>query len=318
MGEYLNQYINGDSRTVLKYTPSNICRLVYIDPPYNTGRDFYHFNDKFSSISEYINELLKPIIVECRRILTNDGNIVCHIEPKISHYVRMLLDDIFGIVNFKNEIVWKSGGNKKSLKQLARFHDTILVYGKCKNSFFKPLYMPYDDEYRKSNSVKICSHHNKEYVTTAAHNSQPDVVQRKRLRYGWNGHTKQWYISKKKMQELHDDNRLQYNQQGIPRIKRFLDEMDGIPIRDLWTDISQIQNGEKEDYATQKPVKLLNRILQIYSEEGDVVLDPCAGSGTTGRSCIEMKRNYILVDINMNGKKLFEKTLNKKVMLYDE
>lgn len=149
----------------------------------------------------------------------------------------------------------------------------------------------------------------KEYVTTAIHNSQPDVNPRLNLRYEWNGHKKQWYTTLEKMQQLHDDNRLQYNSKGVPRIKRFLDEMDGIPIRDVWNDISNIQNGEKLDYATQKPVKLLERIIKMLTSEGDLVLDPFAGSGTTGRAAINLKRNYILFDISQKGKDEFSKSI---------
>ena len=107
------------------------------------------------------------------------------------------------------------------------------------------------------------------------------------------------------MKQLHDENRLEYNKQGIPRIKRFLDEMDGIPLRDLWTDINNIQSGEKLQYATQKPVKLLERILQLYTDENDICLDIFAGSGTLGRAAIHLKRKYLLFDINENGKEIF-------------
>ena len=91
---------------------------------------------------------------------------------------------------------------------------------------------------------------------------------------------------------LHDDNRLEYSPNtGIPRVKKYLDEMDGIPVKDVWNDIKQIQGVEKLDYATQKPVALLNRILKMFSNEGSIVLDACAGSGTVGRSAILTNRN---------------------------
>ena len=111
------------------------------------------------------------------------------------------------------------------------------------------------------------------------------------------------------MQSLHDDDRLVYNKKGIPRIKRYLDEMSGVPIKDLWTDISQIQGSEKLDYPTQKPVKLLQRVVSLYSNEHDKVLDPFAGSGTLGRAAIALKRSYTLIDINEKGKDIFLKSL---------
>ena len=105
---------------------------------------------------------------------------------------------------------------------------------------------------------------------------------------------------------LHDDNRLVYNGKGVPRIKRYVDEMDGIPITDLWTDILQIQGVEKVNYATQKPLALLNRIINIYSDVDHLVGDIFAGSGTTGVSAIQNNRKYLLIDKNEKGRNIFE------------
>lgn len=158
-------------------------------------------------------------------------------------------------------------------------------------------------------SLKLCGHHNMLFSTSAIHNSQPEVNPRINLRYEWKGHNLQWYVTKDKMKALDDDNRLVYNSKGVPRIKRFAEEMDGIPIRDTWDDICGIQSKEKLKYATQKPIKLVERVLLLYSNEGDVCLDPFAGSGTVGRGCLQMKRNYVLFDLNPLGKEVFEKSL---------
>jgi adenine specific DNA methylase Mod len=166
-------------------------QLIYLDPPYNTGRDFNDFDDKFENINDYAYEFLKPRFEIMKKLLTTNGVIVVHIEPKISHYVRLVMDEVFGIKNFQNEIVWKSGGNKKSSKKLMRYHDTIIVYSNNTKFKYNPLYLPYDSEYKKNNSIKVDE--NGEYTTSAAHNSQPDVIQRPNLRYEWNGHNKQWW-----------------------------------------------------------------------------------------------------------------------------
>ena len=147
-------------------------------------------------------------------------------------------------------------------------------------------------------------------MTTALHNSQPDINPRLNLRYEWKGNDKQWYVTKEKMIELEKDNRLSYNTKNIPRIKRFLDEMSGIPLRDVWCDINNIQIGEKLKYATQKPVKLIERIIKLFSNENDVCLDIFAGSGTLGRACINENRKYLLFDINHDGKKIFENSIS--------
>ena len=298
----MNQYVVGNNLDIVKDIK---CDLVYIDPPYNTGRDFGDYNDKWKSMKIYSEEFLYPRIKLCYDIINNNGNIVVHIEPKNSHWVRFILDDIFGSKFFRNEIVWKTRGHAKNKKQLGRMHDTILVYSKSNKSTFNPQYQPYDEGYLKN--TKIDNRGN--YTTTAIHNSQPDVNPRLNLRYEWNGHLKQWYTTKEKMQELHDDDRLVYNQNGVPRVKRYVHELDGIPITDLWIDISNTQSGEKVNYATQKPIKLLDRIINMYSNENDLVVDIFAGSGTTGVSAIKNKRKYFLCDINPNAKKIFDKRI---------
>ena len=305
-----NHYYVGDNLELLKIVGSDSIDLIYFDPPYNTGRNFFNFDDRFKSVADYV-EFIRLRIRECCRCLKPNGNIVIHVEPKISHYFRVVCDEIFGMMNFKNEIVWKTGGNAKNLYQLNRFHDTIIVYskkGKGK-SVFNPIYFPYDDDYKKRSNVKFCDVHQKEYVTTALHNSQPEVNPRLNLRYEWRGNMRQWYITKDKMIELDTDNRLAYNKSGVPRIKRFLDEMDGIPLRDIWCDINNTQIGEKLKYATQKPVKLLERIISLYSNENDLCLDIFAGSGTLGRACVNKNRRYLLFDVNPDGKSVFDESL---------
>jgi len=302
-----NTYYVEDNLVLLKKVEKESVDLIYFDPPYNTGRDFYNFNDKFESVDAY-SDFIKLRIIECRRILKKTGTMIVHIEPRVSPYFRLIADSLFGLNNFKNEIVWKTGGNSKNIRQLNRWHDTILVYAKNKGKqLFNPIYFPYDDAYKKN--AKICPIHKKLYKTTAIHNSQPEVNPRMNLRYEWQGNTRQWYVCKEKMEELHKDNRLQYNNKNIPRIKRFLDEMDGIPLRDIWDDIANIQSKEKLKYATQKPVKLLERIVTLYSDEKSLCLDIFAGSGTLGRACKNLNRDYILFDINEDGKKLFEKSI---------
>jgi DNA modification methylase len=295
-----NTFYVGDNLELFKKVKAETIDMVYLDPPYNTGRNFHYFEDKFADFPQFMEERIR----ECHRVLKKDGNIIIHVEPRISHHIRFICDTLFGEANFKNEIVWHSGGNAKNKYQLGRNHDTIIVYGKCTKSKFFPLYKPYNEEYKKT--LKMCAIHNKLYGTSAAHNSQPEVNPRPNLLYEWNGNTRQWYFSKEKMKMLHDDNRLEYNEKGIPRVKRFMEEMEGIPVRDTWEDVSSIQNGEKTKYATQKPVKLVERILMLYSAENDLCMDPFAGSGTLGRACRNLNRNFILFDINPEAKKVFE------------
>lgn len=307
----INNYYVCDNMKLLERIKTNSIDLIYFDPPYNTGRDFYNFKDNFKSINDYL-QFIRSRIIECYRCLKPGCNIIIHIEPRISHYFRVICDETFGSNNFRNEIIWQTGGNANNIYKLNRFHDTLIVY--CKKGKrrpkFNPIYSPYDDEYKIKSNVRFCETHKKEYITTALYNSQPQVNPRPTMCYEWKGNYKQWCVSKNTMIKLDKEGRLYYNKNNVPRIKRFLDEMNGIPLRDVWTDIKNIQIGEKVKYATQKPVKLLERIIQLYSNEGDLCMDIFAGSGVLGRACINQKRNYILVDINEEGLNIFNSLIN--------
>ena len=121
----LNEYYIYDNIELLKKIDNEFIDLIYFDPPYNTGRDFYDFDDKFRNKEEYI-EFMTERIKECYRVLKKTGTIVIHIEPKISHYFRFICDDIFGSNNFKNEIVWQTGGNAKNKYKL--FENIFLTF----------------------------------------------------------------------------------------------------------------------------------------------------------------------------------------------
>lgn len=305
----INNYYLGDNLPVLSKIDDESVDLFYIDPPFATNRDFGDFSDKWSNPSIFCKELMIPRLEIIKNKLKPTGNVVLHCDISASHYLKVALDNIFGLNNFKNEIIWVTGGNAKTKFKLYKTHDSLLVYSKTSRSKFYPLYKPYDAEYYKKNAVKFCEIHGKEYVSCAIHCSQPDVVPRPNLRYEWNNHQKQWLVTKNRMKILHDENRLVYSSSGIPRIKRFLDEMDGVPIKDVWDDINSLQGAEKLGYATQKPIKLLERIILLYTLKGDLVVDCFAGSGTTGRACIKLGRNYILMDLSSKGKKIFQASI---------
>lgn len=301
----INNFYVGDNLELMKEISDESIQLIYTDPPYNSGRNFGDFMDKYPSLYSYTYDFIKPRLIEMKRILKKDGVIIFHVEPKISHYIRLVMDEVFGINNFQNEVIWKTGGNMKSSKKLQRYHDNLIVYSKSKKYIYNQINLPYDEAYKQKNTIRVDEVG--EYITTAAHYNQPDMIQRPNMRYNWNGHYKQWHVLENTMKQLHDKNRLYYNKDGIPRFKKYLHEMDGLPIRDLWTDIGTIQSKEKLDYATQKPVKLLERIINIYSNECDLIMDPFAGSGSLGRAAVNTNRNYLLFDINDKAKEIFYK-----------
>ena len=302
-----NKFYIGDNIDVLKWEiDNNSIDFSYIDPPFGTNRDFDDFDDRWKNPKTFVNDFLYPRLELIRDKLKKTATIAVHCDSTAAHYIRVALDDIFGYKRFVNEIIWQTGGNTKTKKKLYKKHDNIMVYSKSAKYTFNPIYKPYDEQYFKQNNPKMCEIRKKYYSSCAIHNAQPKQIPRPNLRYDFNGHNKQWLVTKEKLQMLHDTDRLTYSKNGIPRIKRYLDEMDGIPLHDVWTDIPSIQIGEKMDYATQKPVNLIKRIVQLYSNKNDTVLDIFAGTGTTGRACKLLNRNYILIDKNEKGKKLFK------------
>jgi DNA modification methylase len=296
-------FIVGNCVDVLK-TISNKFDFIYMDPPYNTGRDWFNFDDRFQSPKDYIENLIEPMLLSCKEVMNQNSTIAIHIEPKCSHWIKICAEQIFG--ELTNEIVWVTGGNKNSSKKLQRNHDTILIYTQGKSKF-NPQFVPYSEDLVKR--AKICRLTNKKYTTSALINRQPNIVPRPNLRYEWNGHSAQWWVSKEKMQKLHDEGKLEYSKSGIPRIKKYLSDMKGIQIKDTWNDIPILQGKEKLSYATQKPVALLERLIKLYTDEGDFVLDPCAGSGTTGRACLNLNRNFTLIDINKQASDVFYRSI---------
>lgn len=310
MGDFINKYIVGDNLKILNDIDLEF-DFCYVDPPYNTGRNFGDFGDSFDDMKSFI-DFLKPRFELIHKKLKENGNLIVHIDSISSHYIKVCLDSIFGIKNFRNELIITTSNMKQVKNKLMRSHDVILIYSKNKNKLkYNQQYTPYKSN--ETGNGKSKKDDRGYYTTSAAKNSQPNVIQRPNLRYEWNGHKFQWWISKEKMQLLHNDSRLEYNKDGIPRIKRYFHEMNGIPFKDVWTDISSIQGNEKLDYATQKPVKLLERLLDLYTDENDLCLDIFAGSGTTGRACLNKNRKYILVDINEKAKKVFESNLDKNM-----
>lgn len=307
----INQYLIGDNLKVLNNIDLEF-DFCYIDPPYNTNRNFGDFNDTYDNIDDFIS-FLEPRLKLIHSKLSERGNLVVHVDTNAVHYVKVVLDKIFGISNFRNEVIWTTGNQKSVKTKLMRYHDTILVYSKNRNkAIFNQIYTPYDEDYINGMKKDDRGY----YSTSAAKNSQPNVIKRPNLRYEWNGHHNQWWVSKEKMKKLHDDNRLEYNSKGVPRIKRYVSESKGIPLRDTWTDINSLQGPEKLDYATQKPVKLIERFVTLYSNENSNCIDIFAGSGTLGRACKNTNRNYILIDINEKGKKIFESNIKNTILKF--
>jgi adenine specific DNA methylase Mod len=234
--------------------------------------------------------MMAPRLVELRRVLTPTGAIYLHCDPTASHYLKMLMDAIFGPQHFVNEIIWKRSSAHSDTKQGARHYgrvsDTLLFYSKGEDRTWNQLYGPYDQEYVERDYRRQDPDGRRYRIDNL---QGPGGAAKGNPFYEVMGVKRYWRYSKEKMEELIRQGRVIQTRPGaVPQYKRYLDEMKGIPVQSIWTDVPVINNRSREklDYPTQKPEALLERIVRASSNEGDVILDPfssVAGSASMSR-----------------------------------
>ena len=234
-------------------------------------------------------------LLQMRVLLKPKGSIYLHCDPTASHYIKALMDAIFGHENFRNEIVWKRFNFHADAKRFGSISDRILFYSRGTNYFFERVRIPYAKEYIESKFT-----HKDERGCYSLDNLNPPGG--RGPTYEFHGITKAWRFKKDRMMQLDADGRI-YSGSNVPRLKRYLDEMPGQAVADIWSDVSPINSQAKErmGYETQKPVALLKRIIQASSNEGDVVFDPFCGCATTLEAAHKLGRKWIGIDIAIHA-----------------
>jgi DNA modification methylase len=270
---------------------------------------------KESDMMAYLT-MMANRLVELHRVLKPTGSLYLHCDPTASHYLKIVLDTVFGHDNFKNDITWLRTVPKSDFRQGAtnfpRVHDCILYYQKdsslCKT--FNQPFSEYDPEYIESSYPFVEPETGRRY---GAHSlTAPGAGSRGHPQYEFLGVVRYWRYSKEKMEQLLKEGRIIQSKEGnVPRYKRYLDEVEGVPIGDVWTDINNLQGASKErlGYPTQKPQALLERIIKASSNEGDLVLDPFCGCGTAVHAAQTLKRDWIGIDITHLAISLIEKRM---------
>lgn len=246
--------------------------------------------------------MMAPRLVELKRVLKSTGSIYLHCDPTASHYLKILLDGVFGAASFRNEIIWKRTTTKNDYVQGAtnwpRIHDVILYYGKdAPNVRFIQPFAPHGAEYVRSH-YHLKDEDGRLYQLTDL--TAPGSGMRGHPQYEFMGVTRYWRYNKVKMEQLRTQGRVIQPRPGaVPRYKRYLDEMKGVAVGDMWWDISAInsQAQERLGYPTQKPESLLERIINAGSAEGDIILDPFCGCGTAIAVAQKLDRKWIGIDI---------------------
>jgi len=249
--------------------------------------------------------MMAPRLVELRRALKPTGSIYLHCDPTASHYLKMLMDAIFGPSNFRTEISWKRSSAhsdaKQGRKQPGNIRDIILFYTKSNNWTWNwdPEfgYTKYDEEYiRKSyRFIEPGTGRRFQPVDLTAAKPGGDTS------YEWKGYKlksgRYWAYSKENMAKFESEGKIYYTKSGLPRLKYYLDEMPGVSIQNNWDDINPAKGKEDLGYSTQKPLALLERIIACSSNSGDLILDPFCGCGTTITAAQSLSRRWIGIDI---------------------
>jgi adenine specific DNA methylase Mod len=290
--------------------------LIYIDPPFDSKADYRTkitlpgasldakptvleqaaYSDTWKNGTVSYLEMIYPRLALMRELLSDQGSIYVHIDWHVGHYVKILLDEIFGKENFRNEIIWKSAPGHADASLMGVAHNNIYLFTKSSQSgVWNQSYEPYSIEYLEGHYQKEESDGRRfEDDNLTAYGLQGGGYD-----YEWKGVRKLWRCPPETMQRLETENRLYYTRNGVVRYKRYLDEMPGTPLSDLWTNIARInsQASERIDYATQKPEALLERIINASSNENSIVADFFMGSGTTGAVAEKLGRRWILSDI---------------------
>lgn len=244
--------------------------------------------------------MMAPRLVELRRVLKPTGSIYLHCDPTASHYLKLLMDAVFGPSRYGNEIIWQRTGIKgDARRKFGDVHDVILRYAKGDSPHFSPVYLEPNDTY--NSRFRLDDNDGRGPYRLApldSPNPRPNLTYEYK---GFSPPAKGWRVSRTVMEQLDNDNRLAFPRSPTGRIgrKHYLREQNGPLASDVWTDIPPLQasSAERLGYPTQKPLPLLERIIQASSNPGDVVLDPFCGCGTTVAAAQKLDRQWIGIDI---------------------
>ncbi len=270
-------------------------------------RSFLKDNDMMAYLTHMAVRL-----VELHRVLKPTGSIYLHCDPTASHYLKLLMDAVFGKENYRNEIIWKrTNSHNFKTKGYGRAHDILLYFRKTDACTFNDIFTEYGEaQMKRFKSDENGRRYKAENMTFSTAN--------KTRQFEWRGskppENRSWGASLEQLEQWWAEGRILTKQDGSPRLdglKIYLDETKGNPVSSCWTDIDRVANtsDERLGYPTQKPVALLERILSASTNPGDVVLDPFCGCGTTVHAAQKLGRQWIGIDITHLSISLIEKRL---------
>ena len=320
--------------------PGTCIDLIYIDPPFNSNRNYEvfwgetkekrAFEDRHASTQAYI-DFMRPRCVELARILKSTGSFYYHCDWHASHYVKVMLDQIFGENNFQNEIIWKRTFAHSSAERYGTVHDTIFFYAASKKYTWNQQYQPYDPYYLET----FFDHKDADGRRWMRMDLTGDGIRHGESGDPWRGidvtaKGRHWAIpveaveeyklpadatSQQKLEALDKAGAIHWPKKegGVPRLKRYADKSLGVPLQTVWNDIRPLHNlsTERLGYPTQKPLPLLQRIIQASSNKNNIVLDAFCGCGTALVAAQNLKRQWIGIDISPTACRVMAKRLRK-------
>lgn len=259
---------------------------------------------------------------ELHRILKPSGSLFLHCDPTASHYLKIVLDGIFGADNFRNELIWRRNHAKGlATRRLPTNHDTLLIYSKGTDNYWNvdEAFLPYDENDLPEKTLQQYSRKDplgRRYQLTSLLNPNKN---RPNLEYEFLGIKRVWRWTKDRMHEALDEGLIHQSGPGkVPRFKRFLDEQRGLPLDDIWSDIPRLNptDAERTGYPTQKPVALLDRIIRLACPNDGLVFDPFCGCGTTVQAAQGLRRAWVGCDIAIHGIELIRDRLRREYSLH--
>jgi len=313
----------GDNLEQLANLPDQCVDLIYIDPPFNSNRNYEafwgetkekrSFDDRHASTQAYI-DYMRPRCVQLARVLKKTGSFYYHCDWHACHYVKVMLDQILGENNFNNELIWKRYGAHNDVgqgsKHYGRSHDTIFFYSGGSEKFtWNQLYMPLDEEYVEATYRYTEAGTGRRFRLSPM--TGPGGEAKGNPVFEWKGHTRAWRFSKATFEAMDAAGRLHYSKTGYVSQKTYLDESKGVPVQSVWDDIRSLSGSHTErlGYPTQKPLALLERIINASSNPNDIVLDGFCGCGTALVAAQNLGRQWIGIDISPTACRVMAKRL---------
>ena len=342
---WINKIFWGDNIQIMSHLLKEFrgkVDLIYIDPPFDSNADYKkkinlkgsraysdmgafeekQYTDIWSN-DDFLQFIYERVIL-LKELLSEKGSLYVHCDYHQSHYIKCILDEVFGNggeelkgAGFKNEIIWKRTSAHSNAKQGAKYygrqHDVILFYTKGTDYIWNQQYTNYEKEYIDQN-YRMQDPDGRRFQAVDLTAAKPGGD----TSYDWKGYKlksgRYWAYSKENMKAFDEENKLYYTSSGMPRLKYYLDEMPGVSLQSLWTDLKHIssQSNERLGYPTQKPESLLERIIYNSSDEGSIVFDCFMGSGTTQAVAHKLGRKFIGADINLGAIQTTTKRLSKE------